>query len=79
MTKPIIKFLKRASAVLFTVTLTIGISACSMSTLPWPDLSISRDEANDGLSKVEQSELEKILTVNQKTHREDAKRDIEKR
>ena len=55
------------------------LPGCSSTTLPWPDLSVSRDEANDGLTKQEQSLLEEMLSSKQKNHRKDAVKEIEDR
>jgi len=70
---------RRLSVALIICVVTATFSACSMTTLPWPDLSISGDEADGALSKNEQSQLEKILSTNQKNHRAEAEREIEGR
>jgi len=57
----------------------ITLSGCSTSTLPWPDLSVSSDEADEALSKKEQTLLDELLTNTQKTHDKDAVREIEGR
>lgn len=57
----------------------VFISGCSSTTLPWPDLSISRDEAEEALTKEEQSLLEELLTAQQKNHEKEAVREIETR
>ena len=56
---------------------TLVLSGCSTTTLPWPSLSISHDDGNEGLTKEEQSLLEQLLTTKQKNHRSDALREIE--
>ena len=55
------------------------IQGCASTALPWPELSVSRDEANDGLTKQEQSLLEEMLSSKQKNHRKDAVKEIEDR
>ncbi len=55
------------------------LPGCASTTLPWPDLSVSRDEADEGLTKEEQSLLEKMLSSKQKNHRKDAVQEIEAR
>ena len=55
------------------------LSGCASTTLPWPDLSVSREEADDGLTKQEQSLLEEMLSSKQKNHRKDAVKEIEGR
>lgn len=55
------------------------LSGCSSATLPWPEFSIDRSEADEALTKSEQSLLEELLSTNQKNHQEDAVREIEKR
>ncbi len=69
----------RLIVAIFVIVFALPVAGCSSTTLPWPDLSISHDEAEDGLSKNEQSQLEKILSNNQKHHREEAEREIEQR
>ncbi len=54
-------------------------SGCASTTLPWPDLSVSKDEADSALSKEEQDILEQLLSKEQETHRADAVKEIEKR
>lgn len=58
---------------------TSALSACSTTTLPWPSLSISKDDADDALSKEEQSLLADLLSSSEKNHRKDAINEIESR
>lgn len=55
------------------------LAGCASTTLPWPDLSVSRDEADSALTKEEQDILEELLSQKQKNHRDEAVREIEKR
>lgn len=54
-------------------------AGCSMTTLPWPELNIAGDEADEALTKNEQARLEEILSANQKNHRKSAVQEIEGR
>lgn len=70
-----------AKAIFVTACLcvSIALSGCSSTTLPWPDLSVSSDEADGALNKEEQSLLDELLTDTQKNHDKDAVREIEGR
>ena len=55
------------------------LAGCSTTTLPWPDMSISRDEANEALTAKEQDLLSELLDTQKKTHRQQAVKEIEGR
>lgn len=55
-----------------------SLSACSMAPV-WPNLSISRDEADEAMTKQEIEQLEKQLTTKQKKHAKEAINSIEKK
>jgi|GEM_PF-5743040 len=57
----------------------MSIAGCSTTTLPWPDMSISRDEANDALTAKEQDLLSELLDTQKKNHRQEAVKEIEGR
>lgn len=59
--------------------MTTSLAACSTTTLPWPSLSISRDDADEALSKEEQSLLADLLAASEKNHRKEAIEEIESR
>ena len=76
-------YISEASLRLFSALLIMfslgALSGCASTTLPWPDLSVSKDDADTALSKEEQDLLEQLLSHEQKTHRQDAVKEIEKR
>ncbi len=57
----------------------MAMAGCSTTTLPWPDMSISRDEANEALTAKEQDLLSELLDTQKKTHRQQAVKEIEGR
>lgn len=57
----------------------MNLGGCSTTTLPWPDMSISHDEANEALSSSEQDLLSELLDSKKKNHREEAVKEIEAR
>ncbi len=67
---------KRAMLIMLAVAVVTG--GCSSTSL-WPDLSISADEADEALTKAEQSNLEELLSETQKNHRQDALKEIKNR
>lgn len=78
-----VKYFFRKSALIFALISTLlsvqFLSACSTTTIPWPTLSISHEEADDGLSKQEQSLLAELLDSSQKNHQKEALKEIEGR
>ena len=61
----------------FLALLTLG--GCSTTTLPLPDMSISRDDADGALTAHEQNLLSELLDAQKETHRQDAVKEIERR
>ena len=61
----------------FLALLTLG--GCLTTTLPWPDMSISRDDADGALTAHEQNLLSELLDAQKETHRQDAVKEIERR
>ena len=55
------------------------MGGCSTTTLPWPDMSISRDEADGALTAHEQNLLSELLDAQKDTHRKDTVRELEGR
>lgn len=55
------------------------LSGCSTTTLPWPSLSISKDDADEALTKEEQSLLADLLATSEKNHKQQAVEEIESR
>ncbi len=55
------------------------LSGCSTTTLPWPSLSISKDDADEALTKEEQSLLADLLASSEKNHKQQAVDEIENR
>lgn len=67
------------AAPMLALFLASSLSACSTTTLPWPSLSISKDEADDALTKEEQSLLAELLASSEKNHQKDTINKIEDR
>lgn len=78
-----VKYIFRKSALVFTVSSALisalFLSGCSTTTIPWPTLSISHEEADEGLSKQEQSLLADLLDSSQKNHKREALKEIQGR
>ncbi|GAA6213202.1 hypothetical protein NBRC116602_29430 [Hyphomicrobiales bacterium 4NK60-0047b] len=65
--------------IIITALSLMSLAGCSTTTLPWPDMSISRDEADEALTAKEQDLLSELLDTQKKTHRQDAVKEIESR
>ena len=68
----------KKGAMLIILAVAVITGGCSSSPL-WPDLSISADEADEALTKTEQSDLNELLSETQKNHRQDALKEIQNR
>ena len=74
-----IKKLALSLALVPSLLALLTLGGCSTTTLPWPDMSISRDEADEALTKKEQNLLSELLDAQKDAHRKDAVKEIEGR
>lgn len=68
-----------ALSLALALALPLALTACSSTTLPWPDLSISKDEPDGALTREEQDILKQLLADKQKNHKDEAVKEIENR